>query len=237
MKSSSHRLVATCETLHNLMKDVKAAVFAKDPTYELLIEELPALDVIFPRLGIESEQDPFIPYPTIEPRPAMSEVCMFLHSSGSTGLPSTIPQTHESLLNWAATRTFISKKKIPLLTPANPASGRCESMSRQRIAGMHLPPFHTLGFMIQVVCVLRACRTVALYPPVTKRPDLLPIAPTPQNILDHTQRTKSKGMFITPSIIEVWSHDPKAVDFLKSLEYVVRGLFGFWFRVFTSSGV
>jgi acyl-coenzyme A synthetase/AMP-(fatty) acid ligase len=78
-----------------------------DPTYELSIEELPALDVIFPRLGVESEEDPFMPYPAVEPRPATSEVCMFLHSSGSTGLPKTIPQTHETLLNWAASCKFI----------------------------------------------------------------------------------------------------------------------------------
>ena len=107
MNSSSHHLVATCETLRDLIKDVKVEIFAKDPTYELSIEELPALDVIFPRLGVESEEDPFIPYPTLETRPAISDVCMFLHSSGSTGLPKTIPQTHETLLNWASSCKFI----------------------------------------------------------------------------------------------------------------------------------
>ena len=102
MSSCSHRLVATCETLRDLIEDVKVEIFAKDPTYELSIEELPALDVIFPRLGVESKKDPFIPYPALETRPAISDVCMFLHSSGSTGLPKTIPQTHKTLLNWAA---------------------------------------------------------------------------------------------------------------------------------------
>ena len=107
MKSSAHRLVATCETLSDLIKDVKADIFAKDPTYELLIEELPALDVIFPRLGVESEEDPFTPYPAVETRPTLSEVCLYLHSSGSTGLPKVIPQTHKILLNWAGSRKFI----------------------------------------------------------------------------------------------------------------------------------
>ena len=107
MNSSSHQLVATCETLRDLIKDVKLEIFAKDPMYELLIEELPALDVIFPRLGIEREEDPFIPYPTLETRPAISDVCMFLHSSGNTGLPKIIPQTHKSLLNWAGSCKFI----------------------------------------------------------------------------------------------------------------------------------
>ena len=90
---------------------------------------------------------------------------------------------------------------------------------------MHLPPFHTLGFMVQILYALRSCTTVALYPPVTKRPDLLPIMPTPQNILDHTQRTKSNGIITIPSIIQVWSQDPPSVNFLKSLEFVVKRLF------------
>jgi acyl-coenzyme A synthetase/AMP-(fatty) acid ligase len=107
MNSSSHRLVATCETLSDLMKHVKKEIFANDPTYELSIEELPALDLIFPRLGTESEEDSFIPYPDIHSRPALSDVCIYLHSSGSTGVPKIIPQTHEILLNWAGSRKFI----------------------------------------------------------------------------------------------------------------------------------
>ena len=92
---------------------------------------------------------------------------------------------------------------------------------------MHLPPFHTLGFMVQILYALRSCTTVALYPPVTRRPDLLPIMPTPQNILDHTRRTKSTGIITIPSIIQVWSQDLKSVDFLKSLEFVVRSISAF----------
>jgi phenylacetate-coenzyme A ligase PaaK-like adenylate-forming protein len=102
MNSCSHRLVATCETLHDLIEDVKAEIFAKDPTYELSIEEVPALDVIFPRLGVENKTDPFISYPALEIRPSISDICLFLHSSGSTGLPKTIPQAQKTVLNWAA---------------------------------------------------------------------------------------------------------------------------------------
>jgi hypothetical protein len=104
-------------------------------------------------------------------------------------------------------------------------------MPRPRIAGMHLPPFHTLGFMVQILYALRSCTTVALYPPVTRRPDLLPIMPTPQNILDHAQRTNSNGIITTPSIIHVWSQDPRSVQFLKSLQFVVR-IFFFLFSGF-----
>ena len=105
---------------------------------------------------------------------------------------------------------------------------------------MHLPPFHTLGFMVQILYALRSCTTVALYPPITRRADMLPIMPTPQNILDHVQRTKSSGIITIPSIIQAWSQDPKAVDFLKSLEFVVRGLsvaFAIWLFLFFGVGL
>ena len=108
MKTSCHHLVATCETLGDLIRDVKADIFSKDPTYELSVEELPSLDTIFPRLGVESEDDAFIYYPAVQIRPALSDICMYLHSSGSTGLPKVIPQTHQVLLNWAGSGKFIS---------------------------------------------------------------------------------------------------------------------------------
>ena len=106
METSSHRLIATRETLSDLIKGIKAEIFSKDPTYELSIEELPSLDAIFPRLGHEVEEDAFIPYPAIETRPDLSEVCLYLHSSGSTGLPKVIPQSHKVQINWAGSRTF-----------------------------------------------------------------------------------------------------------------------------------
>ena len=76
--------------------------------------------------------------------------------------------------------------------------------------------------MAHIIYALRCCTTVALYPPITKRPDLLPIMPTPENILDHLQKTKSNGLLTIPSNLQVWSHDPKSVDVLKGLRFVVR---------------
>ena len=78
--------------------------------------------------------------------------------------------------------------------------------------------------MIQIIQALRSCVTVALYPPVTKRPELLPIMPTPENVLDHLQRTKPNGIPTIPSNLQVWSHNPKSVDILKGLKFVVRRL-------------
>ena len=78
--------------------------------------------------------------------------------------------------------------------------------------------------MTHIIYALRCCITVALYPPITKRPDLLPIMPTPENVLDHLQRTKSNVLTTIPSNLQVWSHDPRSVDVLKGLRLIVREL-------------
>lgn len=226
MKTSSHRLIATRQTLSHLLNGVKTEVFAKEPTYELSIEELPALDAIFPRLGHEVEEDSFIPYPPIEIRPDLSEVCLYLHSSGSTGLPKVIPQTHKVQINLASSRTFFKVLHRQYYSSNDTLAFALDFRNLAlRIAAMHLPPFHTLGIMIHIFQALRSCITIALYPPVTKRPDLLPIMPTPKNVLDHLQRTKSNAIITIPSNLQVWSHDPKSLDILKGLKFVVRTIF------------
>jgi acyl-coenzyme A synthetase/AMP-(fatty) acid ligase len=77
---------------------------ASDPGYELSIEEVPAVETLYPRLGKEKGDDAFEPYPPYTTRPPLSDVAMYLHSSGSTGLPKAIPQTHLILIHWVAFR-------------------------------------------------------------------------------------------------------------------------------------
>ena len=80
---------------------MKVELEATTPSYELVIEEVPSLHDIFPKLGVETEHDPFTPFKTnYEPR--LDEIAMYLHSSGSTGLPKAIPQTHQTLLDWTS---------------------------------------------------------------------------------------------------------------------------------------
>jgi len=87
--------------LKDLLDDVKVELEATTPSYELVIEEVPSLHDIFPKVGVETEHDPFTPFKTnCEPR--LDEIAMYLHSSGSTGLPKAIPQTHQTLLDWTS---------------------------------------------------------------------------------------------------------------------------------------
>jgi acyl-coenzyme A synthetase/AMP-(fatty) acid ligase len=64
--------------------------------------------------------------------------------------------------------------------------------------------------------------SVAVYPPVVESPESLPTLPTPNNILDHAQRTKSNTLLTIPTLLQIWCQDQQAVDILSALQFVVR---------------
>jgi acyl-coenzyme A synthetase/AMP-(fatty) acid ligase len=99
MKTSCHHLLTTRTTLKDLLDGVKVELEATNPSYELVIEEVPSLHDIFPKLGVETEDNPFTPF-KIDYKPKVDEIAMYLHSSGSTGFPKAIHQTHQTLLDW-----------------------------------------------------------------------------------------------------------------------------------------
>ena len=61
-----------------------------------------------------------------------------------------------------------------------------------------------------------------MYPPVVESPESLPTLPTPENILNHVQRTKSNALIAIPTLLQIWAQDKKAVDILSDLQFVVR---------------
>lgn len=69
--------------------------------YELRIEEMPPLDYIYPKLGGAVVCDTFSSYPIPLQPSSPDDVAIYLHSSGSTGLPKAIPQTNRILCGWA----------------------------------------------------------------------------------------------------------------------------------------
>lgn len=101
--TSCHRLLATKTTLKLLIDEIQDKLAGHDPSLIVSIEEVPPFHEIYPKLGREQEQDPFEPYPS-GPRPPLDDVCIYLHSSGSTGLPKSIPQKFRSILSWASFR-------------------------------------------------------------------------------------------------------------------------------------
>jgi acyl-CoA synthetase (AMP-forming)/AMP-acid ligase II len=101
MKTSCHHLLTTRTTLKDLLDGVKVELEATNPSYQLVIEEVPALHDVFPKLGVEANDDPFTPFKA-DYKPKLDEIAMYLHSSGSTGLPKAIPLKHQTLLDWTS---------------------------------------------------------------------------------------------------------------------------------------
>ncbi len=97
-----------------------------------------------------------------------------------------------------------------------------EQPYRQIAATQPLPCFHMFGFATQVVQPLYGSMISALYPPIATTRESQPIQPTPQNVIDHSRRTKCTGMFAIPAWLQIWAQDTQTVDFLASLDFVVR---------------
>ena len=87
---------------------------------------------------------------------------------------------------------------------------------------MHLPPFHAMAIYAHIIFPLLSGVSVAVYPPVVETPESLPTLPTPHNILDHVQRTKSNAILAIPTLLQVWCQDQQAIDILSALQFVVR---------------
>ena len=111
-ETACHRLLVTSTTLKPLIDKIQDDL-AAHPDFAVSIEEVPSLREIYPKLGYETEQDPFEPYPA-GPRPSLDDICNYLHSSGSTGLPKSIPQTFRAVIHWATFRA--SPSIFPLFT-------------------------------------------------------------------------------------------------------------------------
>lgn len=95
--SSCHRIIATCVTLAPLLTGLQKHIAEVDPDFTLKVEELPTLAQIYPNIGVEKTDHPFQPYPAESFTDSPDEIGLYLHSSGSTGFPKAIGQTHRAL--------------------------------------------------------------------------------------------------------------------------------------------
>ncbi|KAE9401310.1 putative aminoadipate reductase [Gymnopus androsaceus JB14] len=206
-KSSAHRLLTTHTTLQSVISSLKAEVEITDPTYALSIEEVPSLQDAFPYLGKETAQDAFTPIRTAF-SPKDSDKGIYLHSSGSTGFPKPILFTHQIIKDDAALLHIIKLRKeiSPLLMGA-----------------LGLPSFHMMGFCLHVLMPLYGLITTAVFPPTVTSPDALPIAGTPENVLESAKLVKPTCMVTIPTFLHTWSQSDDAIDFLRTLRYLGYG--------------
>ncbi|KAJ7486758.1 putative aminoadipate reductase [Mycena latifolia] len=185
--TGSHRLLTTKASLAHLVDAVSADLSAQSPPYELSIEEIPLLGQLYPHLGRETMDDTFVPYPGPASRTSLDDVAMYLHSSGSTGFPKCIPETHRTLIHYGALDASIELKE----------------MSPRTAVGA-LPAFHALAMMTQFIYPLLNCGTACIFAPLSIREYVVPPITTPVKALDNGRKTNATGIVAVPSLILEW---------------------------------
>ncbi|KAJ7683142.1 putative aminoadipate reductase [Mycena rosella] len=202
--TDSHRLLTTKGSLAPLVDSVTAHLSAQSPPYELSIEEFPLLGQVYPHLGHETKQDAFVAYQDPITRTPLDNPAMYLHSSGSTGLPKCIPESHRTIIHYGA---FEAVSELRDLSPRHAAGA--------------LPPFHGLAFMCQLVYPLLGGGTACIYAPVSTATEyVVPIVPTPENALENARKTNATGILAVPSMILQWQN-PDSVAYLKTLNIII----------------
>ncbi|KAJ7845316.1 putative aminoadipate reductase [Mycena leptocephala] len=203
-KTSCHRLVSTCVTLAHLIAGILQALRQEDPKFSLKVEEIPSLMQVYPNLGAETQASPFESYVARTARPSLDAIAMYLHSSGSTGFPKAIPQTHRILIQWASFAAITDLR----------------DHIQQPVASMACPAFHLAGTFCQLLQPIYGGVVVALYPPIATAPHELPVMPSPDNIIEYGRRTNCKSIMIFPTFLILWAKSPDAIAYLKTLDFV-----------------
>ncbi|KAJ7035832.1 acetyl-CoA synthetase-like protein [Mycena alexandri] len=198
-----HQVLATPFTLAPVLNEVRELL--EQSNYAISFEEIPTTESVFPHLGREIAVDPFVECDTVADDVQLSSVAFYLHSSGSTGLPKTIPQTQQSILHWC---TFQCITDLRLHRPG------------LRIGATILPSFHTLGIYFQLLTPLVALCVINVAPPICPPKTSLPFVASPANALDHARATGCNSIVIIPAILEMWSSNPDSVAFLRTFHVV-----------------
>ncbi|KAJ7318575.1 hypothetical protein DFH08DRAFT_1036386 [Mycena albidolilacea] len=147
------------------------AIVAGLMTADIIIQEVPSLLDAYLNLGAETENCPLQPYPTKVSTTSLGDIALYTRSSGSTGLPRAVSETHQMLKQWI------------ILSPV--ADVRAEAEHWEPLGAMAVPPFHIFGIWEQLVQP-PAGTCVAVYPPAGALPaGALPITPSADNILEH----------------------------------------------------
>ncbi|KAF7341009.1 Acetyl-CoA synthetase-like protein [Mycena sanguinolenta] len=196
--TSSHRVLTTKGSARLL-----ETVATNNAVYELSIEEIPLLGQIYPHLGHETTEHQFVPYPSPTTSISLDDVALYLHSSGSTGLPKPIPQTHRNLIHQGA---MDAMAELVELSP--------------RLAVGHLPAFHTMGVTAHILLPIFNGGTACLYPlSSTPTESITPVVSTAENALENARRTNATGILTVPAFILEWQ-SPDDVAYLKTLNIV-----------------
>ncbi|KAJ7625698.1 putative aminoadipate reductase, partial [Roridomyces roridus] len=199
--TKSHRLLITKASLGPLTDGISADLAALSVPYDLSVEEIPLLGQIYPHLGHESPSDVFISYPSPATRTPLDTVALYLHSSGGTGFPKSIPETHRTLLHYAAMDALFEARELA---------------PRQAVGA--LPSFHALAMVEQFIFPVLTGGIACIYPPTSLPMEYrIPVVPTAENAIENARRAKANGIIAVPAMILEWAAEEKHVEYLKTL--------------------
>ena len=103
MRTTNCHRVVTQSSLSAITSAVKAT-FEKEG-YSVEFSELPSLQEVFPYFAPTSARNNTVvtPYPVSKRTRSLDDPAIYIHSSGSTGLPKSILWTERIFLQWADT--------------------------------------------------------------------------------------------------------------------------------------
>ncbi|KAH7929525.1 putative nonribosomal peptide synthetase [Leucogyrophana mollusca] len=203
-KTNCHRIITLDHAHHALIEGVR-----RELGFEILVDELPTIRQLFPKLGKETSEDTFKPYPPPPARPDVNSPAIYIHSSGSTGFPKPIPHTHKTQIHW------LSQPPIYSYATMSPPP---------RLGGMSLPAFHSYGFAIQMYSPLACIISISIFAPTSVQDfRAQPTIPNSDNIIECARKTHANLIATVPSFLEQWAMDENAVNVLKKMDYVIFG--------------
>ncbi|KAJ7624522.1 hypothetical protein FB45DRAFT_690443, partial [Roridomyces roridus] len=203
--ASCHHIIATRTTLAPILARLAQHVADVDPGFMVTVEEMPSLRQVYPNLGSETPNSAFHPYAALETQPGADDVFMYIHSSGSTGLPKANGWTYR-LLNHVVN---VSAMDVRAFVPTP-------------MGVMGMPPFHIFGIVAQLIRPL--CGMVAaVYPPTATTSDTLPMSLSPDTVLEHARRTKCRTLSTLPAFMVTWYNSPDAFAYVKTLHSIIWG--------------
>ncbi|KAG2076577.1 acetyl-CoA synthetase-like protein [Suillus decipiens] len=207
-KTRCRRLITTQHSLASLIDGVKASfVSGAAEMSQLQVDEIPALKDLYPALVSGTPNEEIVPYTSPGSPLSENDVLFYMHSSGSTGFPKSIPISNLTAVHWCITPPILDHINIP---------------ASIRICAASLPSFHTIGIYFQLFLPITTLSSVSIYPPTSfLNPLATPVIPNSQNILDSVLHTNSNTLLVAPVFLEQWALLPSAIDVLKTLECVV----------------
>lgn len=229
-RSGSHQLVMTSATLSELKEGIfiNIQVSSSNPAWALRVSEAPLLGQLYPEfLAVpKAEEITCIPETVEGGTFNLDDISLYLHSSGSTGLPKAIPRTHREIVNYIRFREYTQFYWALLRTDAKPIGVATTTVYRAQkprvtMACMELPAFHAMAVVLQIGVSFFHGACSALFPPQVEHPSSVPVVPSPDNVMGHIERTKANGCFTIPAFLSVWAYDQKSIGILRRLKFVV----------------